>query len=208
MSTAVLSAPSFPLFPPPAVPLRFTDGDRYEWPRTGDVWRRADGGWTPLPNDGSGRLTDAEVAEELQRSVVRWDPGHRFVPVRPWMPLLPGFQIRAATMLKSLDLDGARSAVAYVVAGNRFVPVRDALAEHDEDFAYDVPARLSIPALREALAVVLEEHRLPEISFDPSAGRFHVRYQLEPLDGRRSLGYRTVERCALTFVLASHPTEA
>jgi hypothetical protein len=194
-------------FPPPCVPLLFTDGDRYEWPAAGDVWERTAGSWRPVPEGGSGWLSDGEVRAQLHRSVVQWDPGHRFVPVRPWRANLPGKQLRSVEDVEGLVVDGARSAAAYVEQANQFVPLRDLVADYDEDFAYDLPARLTIPDLRQALAAILEGHAHPQVSYDPSAGRFHVRYELEPLDGWRA-GYPTVEGCALTFVLAAYPADA
>lgn len=73
MSTALLpSAAAEPaVFPPPSVLSSLLDGDRYEW-SDGDAWTRVNGGWRPMPEEGSGWLAGAHVRQTLSRAVARY----------------------------------------------------------------------------------------------------------------------------------------
>ncbi|MFD3815213.1 hypothetical protein ACFWRZ_09105 [Streptomyces rubiginosohelvolus] len=176
MSVA-LSAPSVrpALFPPPSVPLRFTDGDRYEWTHTRDVWTRTDGLWVPSSqddprDDGTGTWTDAEVSACLSRAVEGWDARQRFVPAQPGHQL-PGRPI--------LGLPTAHNAAQYVLdhQDDRLVPVRDLVAAHDEDAAYDVPGVITAQATARVLSGIVTDHGTVRVRYDESAGRIYARYQ-------------------------------
>lgn len=198
MSITALSAPQVTdlgVFPPPSVPLLFADGDRYEWPGTGDVWVRADGSWQPAPDDGSGYLTDADVRAQLHRAVVSWDARHRFVPVAPQVSRLPG---RPGLVRPTVG-----NVVQYVRAHQNggLVPMRDLVAQYDEDAAYDVPAVITAAELTGVLQTIVTEQRRPEVSYDESAGRVYARYQRHDSDGWTSAGLPSIVTCLHVFVL-------
>ncbi|MFD4933466.1 hypothetical protein [Streptomyces virginiae] len=202
MSAAVLSlpAPAPTLFPPPAVPSRFRDGDRYEWPTTGNVWLRRGGQWRPSPEDGSGWFTDQEVRHALIRAVADWDVGHRFEPGQPG-PLLPGRRMTPQTGVRGVELYGVSSAAQYVLSGDRLVPVRDMVAAYDEDAAYDFPATVSTATMLDVVGTILAEHDRAHASYD--SGRLYVRYQRE---GDGPQGYPVI--CLHVFLLSASPAEA
>lgn len=170
--SAALSTPSVRagLFPPPCAPLRFADGDLYEWPLVGDSWVRTDGEWTPSPDDGSGHLTDAEVRASLHRAAIAWGTTCRFVPALPGARL-PGRPI--------LALPTTHNAAQYVLdhQEDRLVPVRDLVAVHDEDAAYDVPGVITASATAQVLSGIVTEHDPVRVRYDQPAGRIYVRYQ-------------------------------
>ncbi|MFI9052476.1 hypothetical protein [Streptomyces sp. NPDC053427] len=196
MSVATLSAPPArsALFPPPAVPLHFTDGDRYEWPATGEVWVRTGGEWKPKPDDGSGYLTDAEVRRSLHAAVAHWDVRQRFVPTVP-RGTLPGRVL--------LALPPVRDAAQYVLdhQGAGLVPLRELVARHDEDSAYDIPAVISGTAMTDVLTSIVAEHFRPSATYDEAAGRVYVQY-LRPAEQPGTV------KCLHVFVLAAPLAEA
>ncbi|MFB6505570.1 hypothetical protein ACFC07_22235 [Streptomyces sp. NPDC056099] len=176
MSVATLSAPTTrsALFPPPAVPRHFTDGDRYEWPHTRDVWTRIAGEWVPSSqddprDDGTGTWTDAEVSASLSRAVESWDVRKRFVPARPGS--LPGGPFP--------PMPTTRSTAQYVLdhQADRLVPMRDLVAVYDEDAAYDIPAVLNATETERVLAGIVAEHEDVRMTRDEAAGRIYVRYR-------------------------------
>lgn len=161
------------LFPPPCAPVLFTDGDRYEWPH-GEVWTRIGGSWVPSTNgdprdDGSGHWTDAEVRASLGRAVAGWDVRKAFVPTRPGdlpggpFPLLPT----------------SRPTAQYVLdhQADRLVPLRDLVARHDEDAAYDIPAVLTAAETEQVVAEIIADHNDVRMSRDEAAGRICIRYR-------------------------------
>ncbi|MEU6632918.1 hypothetical protein ABZ905_32230 [Streptomyces parvus] len=178
MSAApTLSAPPArpALFPPPSVPLRFTDGDRYEWTHTRDVWTRTDGLWVPSSqddprDDGTGTWTDEEVSACLSRAVEGWDARQRFVPAQP------GYQLPGRPIL---NLPTAHNAAQYVLdhQDDRLVPVRDLVAAHDEDAAYDVPGVITAPQTARVLSGIFADHGTARVRYDESAERIYARYQ-------------------------------
>ncbi|KIF00920.1 hypothetical protein PL81_38520 [Streptomyces sp. RSD-27] len=186
------------LFPPPAVPAQFRDGDRYEWPTTGDVWTRQGGDWRPSPDDGSGWLTDEEVRQALTRAVTAWDAGHRFEPAHPG-PLLPGRRLDKKTGVQGLDLGGYSVAAQYVRSQGRLVPVRDLVAAYDEDKAYDVPATITTAAMLDVVGTILAEHQWAHAGY--SNGRLYVRYQRSSDEGFPVM-------CMHAFVLSASPAGA
>jgi hypothetical protein len=196
VSVATLSAPPArsALFPPPAVPLHFADGDRYEWPATGDVWVRADGEWKPKPDDGSGYLTDAEVRRSLHAAVTHWDVRQRFVPAEP-RGTLPGRALFA--------LPPVRDAAQYVLdhQGAGLVPLRELVARHDEDSAYDIPAVISGTAMTDVLTSIVAEHFRASATYDEAAGRVYVQY-LRPAEQPGTV------KCLHVFVFAAPLAEA
>jgi hypothetical protein len=203
--TATDHTSALAVFPPPCAALRFVDGDRYEWPHSGDVWERHGEHWKPAPDDGSGWLTDEEVRTLLHRAATQQDTGHRFVPIKPYRTSLPGTRLHSAADLESLMPKCAQHVAQYVqqhTGSGRLVPLRDLVAKHDEDFAHDIPATLTIPELREVVHMILESHAQAEASYDAVAGRLYARYELEPLDGRHA-GHRMGKECFHTFVLST-----
>ncbi|MER5482601.1 hypothetical protein ABT024_05205 [Streptomyces sp. NPDC002812] len=202
MSAAVLSlpTPTPALFPPPAVPDRFKDGDRYAWPSTGDVWLRRGGMWRPVPDGGSGWFTDHEVRHALMQAVANWDAGERFEPVQPG-PLLPGRRMTKETGLWGVELYGVSSAAQYVLSGDRLVPVRDLVAAYDEGAAYDIPATITTAAMLDVVGTILDEHDQAHASY-ADWGRLYVRYE-RPGDAP---GDDPVT-CLHVFVLVGTPAE-
>ncbi|MFJ4342649.1 hypothetical protein [Streptomyces sp. NPDC088915] len=200
MSTLALnaSAAAPAVFPPPSVPSRFWDGDRYEW-STGDVWERSEGQWVPVPDDGSGSFTDAEVRHALARAVDNRDPGHRFVP-RPPGAILPGMRVHSLLDLFALSFQPARSAAQYLLEhqDGRLVAGRELIAAHDEDAAHDFPAVIPLWMMRYLLKEIVQEQRRPEVSYHRPSGRLYVRYE-RPVD---LPGRETVE-CVHVFVLSN-----
>ncbi|MEV0487313.1 hypothetical protein AB0I69_42775 [Streptomyces sp. NPDC050508] len=203
MSVATLSAPPArsALFPPPAVPLHFADGDHYEWPATGDVWVRTAGEWRPKPNDGSGYLTDEEVRGLLHAAVTRWDVGQRFVPAVPG-DILPGWRILALPPV----CDVAQYVLDHQGAG--LVPLRELVARHDEDGAYDVPGVISGSAMTDVLTMIVAEHSRTQVSYDKAAGRVYVRYQRPSDFGPWQEALPSFVTCLHVFVFAASPAEA
>ncbi|MER6230915.1 hypothetical protein ABT169_17450 [Streptomyces sp. NPDC001616] len=202
-----LTAPVQPvLFPPPSVPAFFTDGDRYEWSHTGDVWTRTNGCWVPSrydglndgQDDGTGWWTDAEVRASLGRAVEGWDVQQRFVPVDPG-PVLPGRTL--------LALPPLRNAAQYVTehqGAGLLVPLRDLVAKHDEDAAYDVPGVVTGRAMRDVVVEIVREQRRPRATYDEAAGRVYVRYDLPVAPPGRP----AVVECLHVFVFTASPVEA
>ncbi|RSS95084.1 hypothetical protein EF903_05440 [Streptomyces sp. WAC05292] len=176
MSAAALTLPATApaLFPPPAVPAQFRDGDRYSWPATGDLWHRLGGHWRPVPDGGTGWFTDQEVRHALTRAVAAWDAGHRFEPAAPG-PLLPGRRLSGETGVWGLGLGAYSAAAQYVRSQERLVPVRDLVAAYDEDGAYDVPATITPAAMLDVVGTILAEHDRAHASY--SDGRLYVRYE-------------------------------
>ncbi|MER5615943.1 hypothetical protein ACFYY1_41905 [Streptomyces sp. NPDC001890] len=200
MSVATLSEPSVrsALFPPPAVPLLFTDGDRYVWTHTGEVWTRTNGWWVPSlgdgQDDGTGWWTDAEVSASLHRAVESWDVRQQFVPAQP-RGILPGRVL--------LALPPVRDAAQYVLdhQGAGLVPLRELVARHDEDSAYDIPAVISGTAMTDVLTSIVAEHFRASATYDEAAGRGYVQY-LRPAEQPGTV------KCLHVFVLAAPLAEA
>lgn len=201
MSVATLSAPPArsALFPPPAVPLHFADGDRYEWTHTRDVWTRTAGLWVPSSqddprDDGTGAWTDAEVTASLSRAVESWDVRQRFVPAAP-RGTLPGGVL--------LGFPPVRDAAQYVLdhQGAGLVPLRELVARHDEDSAYDIPAVISGTAMTDVLTSIVAEHFRASVTYDEAAGRVYVQY-LRPAEQPGTV------KCLHVFVLAAPLAEA
>lgn len=210
MSTTTLTAPAAQpaMFPPPAVPLLFTDGDRYEWTHTGDVWTRADGWWVPssqgdASDDGTGWWTDAEVSASLGRAVERWNVRQRFVPAGPGATL-PGTRLHSVLDLESLKLPRAQPVAQYLLDhqdGQRLVPARELVAAHDDDAAYDFAATITVPGMLHVLEVILAEQQCPEVSYDDAAERLYARYQ------RHDAGSPPLVTCLHVFLPAGSPEE-
>lgn len=196
------------MFPMPSVPIAFADGDRYEWPDTGDVWVRSAADWIPAPDDRSGFLSDAEVRASLHRAVVQWDVKPRFVPVVPG-EILPGMRLHSLLDLLHLDIGGARSVAQYVRsdAGGKLVPLRESVAEHAEDFAYDVPGTVTYSDAVHVLDVILAEQLEAEVSYDAAAGRLYARYVRHVAGWETTMLPQTVE-CLHVFMLSASPAEA
>jgi hypothetical protein len=189
------------VFPPPAVPRLFTDGDRYEWTHTGDVWTRIDGWWVPssqgdASDDGTGWWTDAEVRASLGRAVEGWDVRKRFVPAEPG-PVLPGRTL--------LALPPVRDAAQYVLdhQGGGLVPLRDLVAKHDEDRAYDIPGVITGSRVRDLVIAFVAEQARPRATYDEAAGRVYVRYERADPYGRPD-----VVDCLHVFVFTAPALEA
>ncbi|WP_330335669.1 hypothetical protein OHS33_39210 (plasmid) [Streptomyces sp. NBC_00536] len=190
------------MFPPPSVPLLFTDGDRYVWPHTGDVWTRTSGSWVPSrydgQDDGTGWWTDAEVSAALHRAVENWDARQRFVPADPGA-VLPG-----RTLLALPPMHDSAQYVTEHQGSGLLVPLRDLVAQHDEDAAYDVPGVISGSRMRDVVMEVVRQQRRPRATYDEAAGRVYVRYDL-PLD---PYGRPAVVECLHVFVFTASPAEA
>ncbi|MFC8538075.1 hypothetical protein ACFUJY_29745 [Streptomyces sp. NPDC057249] len=204
MTTVTLTSPVVrpTLFPPPAVPLRFTDGDRYVWTHTMDVWTRTDGLWVPSRydglndglDDGTGTWTDAEVRAALGRAVERWDARQRFVPAVPPGHILPGRMAVAGPPL--------HEAAQYVIehqGSGLLVPLRDLMARYDEDAAYDVPGVVTGSRMRDLASGIVAEHAGPVMTYDEAAGRVYVRYWA---------GRPAHAECLHVFVFTASPVEA
>ncbi|MFB8025921.1 MULTISPECIES: hypothetical protein [unclassified Streptomyces] len=185
MPAALLPAPVArpAVFPSPAVPAHFADGDRYEWPHTGAVWVRTRGGdWVPSPDDGSGYLTDAEVGTSLRTAVAQQEVDRVvFTPVTPNAhQYLPGRYYYNAKQLVSLLADSSpyRFAMQYVYSHDRacFVPLRDLVAEHDEDLAHGVARTVMSLDMLDLLTAILADQEGPEVSYDSRTSRAYVRY--------------------------------
>ncbi|MFJ5142960.1 hypothetical protein [Streptomyces sp. NPDC088707] len=207
ITTRSTPTPRPAVFPPPSTPLLFADGDRYEWPETGAAWTRVDGGWRPTPDDGSGYLTDVEVRSFLHRAVVHWDVRHRFVPVAPG-EILPGAALHGRLDLGHLPVGDFQSFAQYVTSSRTgdLVPLRDLIAEYDEDIAYDFSRTIKFGDTAHLLGVMLTEQIRPELSYDAAAGRLYARYEKFE-DGRRDAGMPPV-KCLHVFVLSGAPAEA
>ena len=149
-------------------------------------------------------LADGFVRHSLNWAVVHWEP-QRFVPVEPGA-ILPGMRLHSILDLEGLKLERTRSVAQYVLdhqEGQRLVPLRELLAAHDEDAAYDFPGTVTVPDMLHVLEVILTEQQRPEASYDKSAGRLYARYERTvDLHGRG-----TVE-CLHVFVLSASPAEA
>ncbi|MFE0063264.1 hypothetical protein [Streptomyces sp. NPDC059003] len=202
------AVPQLPLFPPPAVPLRFADGDRYEWPRSEDVWARTRGWWVPSlagdsRDDGTGWWSDAEISASLHRATAAEDATKRFVPALPG-DRLPGRPIRA--LPPAVD----RTA-QYVLdhQANRLVPIRELVAAYDEDAAHDIPGVLTAMETARVLSRIDAEHDPVRVQYDEDAGRIYARYQ-RPSDFGvwTDAGFPPVVTCLHVFVLAGSPAKA
>ncbi|MFD0352970.1 hypothetical protein ACFVHW_04360 [Streptomyces sp. NPDC127110] len=200
MSAALTLPATMPGLPPPAVPAQFRDGDRYEWPATGDVWLRDGGDWRPVPDGGTGWFTDEEVRRWLTQAVVVGDAGHRFEPARPG-PLLPGMRMDKWTGVRGPGLGAYSAAAQYVQADGRLVPVRDLVAAHDGGVAFGLPATITTAAMLDIVGRILAEHEWAHAGYSDD-GRLYVRYQRE---GERP-GYRVM--CMHVFVLSAPEGEA
>ncbi|MGP3953453.1 hypothetical protein [Streptomyces sp. 7N604] len=207
--TALSAPPARPAgFPPPSTPLRFCHDDRYEQADAG-AWQRAPGGgpdgrWEPQTGSEAGWLADDDVRYLLQRSAVRGEVGHRFVP-RPPGAFLPGARIDSPSGLKRLDFGPARSAAQYLMdhQENRLVPLPDLIALYDENAAYDFAATLPLDEMADVLATILAEQQRPRVSYEESAGRLYARY--ERTLGADAPGYRFTFECLHVFVLSTAP---
>ncbi|WP_433860243.1 hypothetical protein [Streptomyces kronopolitis] len=209
MSVATLSAPPArsAQFPPPAVPLHFADGDRYKWTHTGDVWTRTAGVWVPSSqddprDDGTGTWTDVEVSESLSRAVESWDVRKRFVPAEPH-GTLPGRVLAQPLFPGLFALPPVRDAAQYVLdhQGAGLVPLRELVARHDEDSAYDIAAVISGTAMTDVLTTMVAEHFRARATYDEAAGRVYVHY-LRPAEQPGTV------KCLHVFVLAAPLAEA
>jgi hypothetical protein len=208
MSSTTLFAPgSAPaLFPPPSVPLLFTDGDRYMWTHTRDVWTRTNGSWVPSQydrlndglDDGTGWWSDAEVSAALGRAVENWDVRQRFVPADPG-PTLPG-----RTLLAMPPMRDSAQYVAEHQGSGLLVPLRDLVAQHDDDAAYDVPGVITGSGMRDVVMEIIRQQRRPRATYDEAAGRVYVRYDL-PVN---LYGRSAVVECLHVFVFTASPAEA
>ncbi|PRH78376.1 hypothetical protein C6N75_15185 [Streptomyces solincola] len=209
MSTMTLTAPAVQpaVFPPPSVPVVFTDGDRYEWP-TGEIWTRTRGWWVPSSagdprDDGTGHWTDAEVRASLGRAIEAWDVRKMFVPARPGdLPTGP-FPV----------MPTSRPTSQYVLdhQADRLVPLRDLVAAYDEDTAYDIPAVLTAQETERVVAEMIADHEDVRMSRDEAAGRIYIRYRRPSefgiLTGAGFPDHYGVE-CLHVFVLTASPAEA
>ncbi|MGW7090002.1 hypothetical protein ACWGH2_41835 [Streptomyces sp. NPDC054871] len=200
MSAVLAAPPGFvTVFPPPAVPLRFADGDRYEWTRTGERWTRTAGSWVPSlgdgQDDGTGWWTDADVSACLHRAVANWDVRQRFVPAEP-RGTLPGRVL--------LALPPVHDAAQYVLdhQGAGLVPLRELVARYDEDSAYDIPAVLSGEAMTDVMTTIVAEHLFAQATYDEAAGRVYVQYLRPAVDRPGTV------KCLHVFVLAAPLAEA
>jgi hypothetical protein len=173
----MLAMPAAPVFEP-CVPLRFCDGDLLvQEPDDRAVWECSLFGWRPVPDDGSGIWSDAEVRDNLVRSQSPGAVGGvRFMP----RYLSPGGQLPGASLRTRAEVEAAQlpavSAVPYVAASGRaprFVSLRDLAAEYGEE----LPAAMPVGDVREALAVVLEEQERAEVSYSRVSGRLYARYR-------------------------------
>lgn len=208
MSNVLAASVRPPLFPPPSVPLLFTDGDRYEWPHVGEVLTRINGWWVPSRYDdgrdaGSGWWSDADVRGALGRAVESWNVRQRFVPVRPTGPILPG-----RTLLALPPVHDAAQYVAVHQGVKELVPLRELVAQHDEDAAYDVPAVITGEEMRDVVISIVAEQEQARVTYDETAGRVYVRYQ-RPSDFGvwQGAGFPAAVRCLHVFVLAASPAE-
>ncbi|MFH8257886.1 hypothetical protein [Streptomyces roseolus] len=198
MSTMIFTAPAVrPAFFLPSVPLLFTDGDRYEWAHTGDVWTRADGAWRPSRDegrdDGSGWLLDAEVRAALGRAVETWDVRQRFVPADPGL-VLPGRTLFALPSLR----DCAQYVAEHQGAG-LLLPLRDLTAPYDEDAAYDVPGTVTDSTVHDIVQEAVRQQERPRGTYDEDAGRVYLGYDL-PVE---LYGRPAVVECLHVFVLSA-----
>ncbi|AWI32649.1 hypothetical protein [Streptomyces tirandamycinicus] len=208
MSTMTSTVPAVQpaMFPPPSVPLLFADGDRYVWTHTGDVWTRTNGSWVPSrydglndgQDDGTGWWSDAQVSAALGRAIANWDVRQRFVPAAPG-PALPGRTLLALPPMR----DSAQYVTEHQGSG-LLVPLRDLVAQHDEDAAYDVPGVIPGDRMRDVVMEVVSQQRRPRATYDEAAGRVYVRYDL-PVD---LYGRPAIVECLHVFVLTATPAEA
>ncbi|MFJ5817320.1 hypothetical protein ACIQGT_26000 [Streptomyces sp. NPDC093108] len=184
--------------------MRFTDGDRYVWTHTGDVWTRTNGSWVPSHHDGlndgvddgTGWWSDADVSAALGRAVDDWDVHQRFVPADPG-PILPGRSL--------LGLPPMHDCAQYVIehqGPGLLVPLRDLVSQYDENAVYDVPGVITGSRMRDVVVEAVRQQRWPRATYDEAAGRVYVRYEL-PVD----LHGRPVE-CLHVFVFTASRTEA
>ncbi|MFF0754455.1 hypothetical protein [Streptomyces sp. NPDC004267] len=213
MTTMSVPAARPAVFPPPSTPVLFADGDRYEWRHTGDVWTRTGGQWVPSAlddgrDDGTGWWSDAEVRASLNRAVVHWDVRHRFVPVAPGR-ILPGTALHSRIDLAHLPVGDFQPFAQYVRSARtgELVPLRDLIAERNEDFAYDVPQSVTFPKAADLLDTVLTEQARPEVSYDATTGRLYARYERLDMDWEVPRLPPVVE-CLHVFVLSTAPAEA
>lgn len=171
---------------PSVVPVRFWEGDRLErfGSTSGLAWKRAaDGMWHLI--DPMGEQDGTPVEDSLMRSRLEWEEAHkkalRFIPRHlATTDPLPGRPIEGRGDLDALLL-GADAAVPFVTSSSErrgFWSLRDlAAAQAGEEAAEYVPAVLPVDQVREALAVMLEEHRAG-LSLHRPSGRLYARYQV------------------------------
>ncbi|MBG7704876.1 hypothetical protein HCJ76_44145 [Streptomyces sp. MC1] len=192
-----MASPIPPATMPSVVPVRFWDGDRVEdWeePRSGWALRRGpDGVWRPLQRAGSYALPPSR---DVQFPTVFDDDAIRRYLGRPGAAETIRFAPRSFATTEPLpgrlvvdwaDLDtllgmglGAGGAIPFVASFGPcrgFWSLRDLAAERGgEEAAEHVDPAVSLEQMRDALAVMLEEHRA-EVSFHRPAGRLYARYQ-------------------------------
>ncbi|MFI1349623.1 hypothetical protein ACH4UR_25430 [Streptomyces lydicus] len=165
---------------------------------------RTNGWWLPTPDDGSGFLTDAEVRAHLHKAVAQWDVRHRFVPAEPGRDLgseLPGRLV--------LGLPTVRATAQYVLdhqGTGGLMPMRELVARHDEDRAYDIPAVLTPTDLTDVLNAITTEQTRVLVTYDKAAGRLYARYE-RAIDGGKDTGLSSSVTCLHVFVLAASPAE-
>ncbi|MFD7764115.1 hypothetical protein [Streptomyces microflavus] len=201
---SALSAPSVRagLFPPPSVPLRFTDGDRYEWQGAGN-WLRVAGEWEPIVGEGDpDPVTDAEVHRALRAAVKLWDTRQRFVPAMP-------SRVSGRTLLVLPKLQGAAQYV-HDHTLDQLVPLRDLVGAYSEDAALDIPGVLTEREAAGVISGIDAEHEGVHLRYDDSAGRVYVRYLREGDIGPmgEQVGWPPHAVCLHVFVLAATPVEA
>ncbi|MFE1270587.1 hypothetical protein [Streptomyces sp. NPDC058758] len=196
-------APSIPAaepaaFPPPSVPLRFWNGDRYEW-STGDVWERRTEGWAPVPDNGSGCFTDDEVRHALAAAVESGSAEHRFVPVSP-AASLPGQPVNSLMELYALRLTApTRHASQYLMArGGQLFAGRELLAKHNECFASYFPATVPVWQMLHVVRTIMLDHPGAAVSWHRLSGRLYARY-LRPEEPPRG----GLVECLHVFVLTA-----
>ncbi|MFJ8301320.1 hypothetical protein ACIQ9R_36215 [Streptomyces sp. NPDC094447] len=197
-------APSVPAaapaaFPPPSVPLRFWDGDRYEW-STGDAWERRTEGWAPVPDDGSGYFTDDEVRHALAAAVESGSTEHRFVPLSPGAAL-PGQPVNSLLELYALRRTPTptRHASQYLMArGGRLLAGRELIAEHHADIPPYFPATVPLWQMLHVVKTIMLDHPGAAVSWHRPSGRLYARY-LRPEEPPRG----GLVECLHVFVLTA-----
>ncbi|MER7761562.1 hypothetical protein [Streptomyces sp. NPDC097619] len=160
------SVPAGGFFPPPGVPAQFSDGDRYGWTNA-DLWRRHADDWHPVPDDGSGWLTDDQVSRALRYARETWNHSYWFEPAAPGARL-PGMQMTRRTGVQGLDhhLRRCSAWAQFVRSGDRLLPVRDLVAVHDEDLAYGLAATLTPDTVFDIVSTVIEEQERARVAYD------------------------------------------
>ncbi|MEU9416079.1 hypothetical protein [Streptomyces sp. NPDC048272] len=193
--------------PPPSSPLLFADGDRYEWPPAGNVWIRAAADWKPTPDDGSGKLTDAEVRASLRRAVVTQQVSTRFIPALP-SDALTRTPLHSLAEARHLDFGTARSAAQYVRAdGGDLATVGNMVSEADEDFVYGLRRPATLGDVSRLLGMMLVEQVQLKVTYHMAAGRLYARCErYDP--AWREVGRPPEVKCLHVFVLSAAPAEA